>query len=134
MKVLIYLWVALGSALGGAARYWCYGLFVPAMGSTFPWGTLLVNVVGSSFIGFFATLTGPDGRLMVGAPLRQFIMAGICGGFTTFSTFSLETLNLARDGEFLKAAGNILLSLGLCLAGAWLGHAFAMSLNRLKAF
>jgi CrcB protein len=124
-----YLWIAIGSALGGAARYWCYGIMARMLGETFPWGTLTVNIVGCSFIGFFATMTAPDGRLFIGSPVRQFVMPGVCGGFTTFSTFSLETLNLARDGEWLKAAANVTASVGLCLVGVWLGHALATVLN-----
>jgi len=100
------------------------------IGETFPWGTLLVNIVGCSFIGFFATLSSPDGRVLVGAPARQFVMPGICGGFTTFSTFSLETLNLARDGEWFKASVNVTASVLLCLFGVWLGYTLASALNK----
>ena len=72
--MVTYLWIAIGSALGGMARYWCSGVAARLIGETFPWGTLIVNVVGSFIIGFFATLTGPDGRLFVpslGAPVRH---------------------------------------------------------------
>jgi len=86
---------------------------------------MLVNVAGCLFIGFFAALTAPEGRLLVPTHARQFVMVGLCGGFTTFSTFSLETLNLTRDGEWGRAAANILGTLVLCLAGVWLGHALA---------
>ena len=130
----VYLWIALGSALGGAARYWCYGIFARSLGIAFPWGTLFVNVLGCLFIGFFATLTAPDGRMFVAPLTRQIVMAGICGGFTTFSSFSLETLNLARDGEFFRASGNVIASVALCLIGVWLGHAVGLYLNRLKGF
>jgi len=126
---LAYLWIAFGSALGGALRYWCYGVAARLIGETFPWGTLIVNVVGCSFIGLFASMTGPDGRMFVGAPVRQFVMPGICGGFTTFSTFSLETFNLARDGEWFKAAVNVAASVAFCLVGVWLGHILGSSLN-----
>lgn len=88
-----------------------------------------MNILGCTFIGFFATLTGPDGRLFVGTTTRQFVMVGICGGYTTFSSFGLETLNLFRGGEILAAGGNVLLSVGLCLVGVWLGHQAATSLN-----
>jgi CrcB protein len=124
-----YLWIAVGSAVGGMARYWCYGIAARVAGETFPWGTLMVNVVGSSFIAFFAALTGPEGRALVAPGVRQFVMPGICGGFTTFSTFSLETLNLARDGQWMKASLNILSSITLCLIGAWLGYILATSMN-----
>jgi len=100
------------------------------LGEIFPWGTLVVNVVGSWIIGFFFTLTEPDGRLLVGTTARQFVMIGICGGFTTFSSFSLQTLNLARDGDWLRASANIVASVFLCLVAVWLGHIAAAALNR----
>ena len=128
----MYVWVMIGSALGGGARYWCSGFAANHFGETFPAGTLIVNVVGSFIIGFFATLTGPDGRFLVRTEARQFVMTGICGGYTTFSSFSLQTLNLVRDGEMGLAAANIGSSLVLCLAAVWLGHIAAMSLNQLK--
>ena len=126
---MVYLWVALGSALGGAARYWFYGLMARMLGETFPWGTLAVNVIGCSFIGVFATLTGPEGRWLAPSSLRMFVMTGVCGGFTTFSTFGLETLYLARDGQWFKAAANVLASLLFCLMGVWIGHLMATALN-----
>ena len=66
-----YLWIAVGSAIGGVARYWCYGIAARMAGETFPWGTIIVNVAGSFIIGFFATLTGPDGRLFVDPRTRR---------------------------------------------------------------
>jgi CrcB protein len=128
----MYLWIGLGSALGGMARYWCSGVVAGAFGETFPWGTLVVNVVGSFVIGFFATLTGPDGRLLVGTAARQFVMVGICGGYTTFSSFSLQTLSLMRDGEWGRAGGNIGASVVLCTISVWLGFAAAAALNQVK--
>jgi fluoride exporter len=127
-----YFWIAVGSALGGVARYWFSGVVARLIGETFPWGTLVVNVTGSFIIGFFATLTGPDGRLLVPGVARQFVMIGICGGYTTFSSFSLQTLNLATEGEYLYAALNIMLSVVLCLIAVWLGSILAASLNTLK--
>lgn len=126
---MTYLWVAVGAALGGAFRYWCYGAAARLGGELFPWGTLFVNVTGSAVIGFFATMTGADGRLLVSPEVRVFVMAGLCGGFTTFSTFSLETLRLAQDRQWLHASVNIASSLVLCLAGVWLGHVLASRLN-----
>ena len=99
-------------------------------GETFPWGTLIVNVVGSFVIGLFAALTGTEGRLLVPAEGRIFVMVGLCGGFTTFSSFSLQTLNLLNDGEKLFAAANVALSVVLCLAFVWLGHSLAVLINR----
>ena len=125
----IYLWIALGSALGGVARYACQGWAARFISDTFPWGTMIVNIVGCSFIGFFATFTAPDGRFIVASSMRQFVMVGICGGYTTFSSFSLEALNRVRDGQFAQAAGYVLGSVVLCLLGVWLGHLGAVTLN-----
>ncbi|MEX0696665.1 MAG: fluoride efflux transporter CrcB [Dongiaceae bacterium] len=128
----MYVWVAIGSALGGVGRYWCSGLVARHFGETFPWGTIAVNVLGSFVIGFFATLTAPDGRVFIGAVPRQFVMAGVLGGYTTFSAFSLQTLNLLAGGEWLKGAGNVVLSVVLCLVAVWLGHVAAAAFNQLK--
>jgi fluoride exporter len=127
-----YFWIAVGSALGGMGRYFCSGVAARLIGETFPFGTLIVNVVGSFIIGFFATLTGPDGRVFVGSAARQFVLVGFCGGYTTFSSFSLQTLNLMQDGEWTYAGLNITISLILCLAAAWAGYALAVSLNTMK--
>ena len=124
-----YIWIAIGSALGGMARYWCSGIAARLIGETFPWGTLIVNVVGSFIIGFFATLTGPDGRVFVGTTARQFVMIGLCGGYTTFSSFSIQTLELVHDGEWLQASANIVASVVLCLLAVWLGHILAAGFN-----
>lgn len=132
MPVQMYLLVAAGGALGTAARYFLSGMIANAFGQTFPWGTLVVNVTGSFVIGFFAGLAGPDGRFLVGASARRFVMTGLCGGYTTFSSFSLQTFNLANDGEWLAAGGNVLASVGLCLLFVWLGAATAGALNQLK--
>ncbi|MCL4796404.1 MAG: fluoride efflux transporter CrcB [Bryobacteraceae bacterium] len=126
---MTYLWVALGAALGGVLRYWCYGAAVRLGAELFPWGTLFVNVAGSAVIGFFATMTGVDGRLLVSPESRIFVMAGFCGGFTTFSTFSLETLKLVQDRQWMAASMNVAGSVVLCLAGVWLGHVLAVRLN-----
>jgi CrcB protein len=126
---VIYLWIAIGSALGGMARYGASMMIGNWFGQTFPWGTLLVNITGSFVIGFFATLTGPDGRLMVGSDVRQFVMVGLCGGYTTFSAFSLQTLNLVQDGEMVRAGVNVGASVVLCLVSVWLGYVAAAALN-----
>jgi CrcB protein len=131
--MLTYFWIGLGSALGGMARFWCSDIMVRHFGETFPWGTLLVNVAGSFIIGFCATVTGPDGRPLVDGDARQFIMVGLCGGYTTFSSFSLQTLNLMRGGEWLHAGANVGLSVMLCLLSVWLGHIAAAGLSPLRA-
>jgi fluoride exporter len=122
-------WIFVGSGLGGLARWGLSGLAATRFGETFPWGTLIVNVTGSLVIGFFATLTGPDGRLFAPASFRQFFMFGLLGGYTTFSSFSLQTLNLAQDGQWGWAGANVLLHVTICLLGVWLGHTLALAIN-----
>jgi CrcB protein len=131
--VITYVWIALGGAIGSVARYGCSSLAARWIGETFPWGTLIVNVTGSFVIGIFVGLTGPDGRLMVSPDARQFVTVGICGGYTTFSSFSLQTLNLARDGNLAGAGGNILASVMGCLVSVWLGYAAATALNQVRS-
>jgi CrcB protein len=126
----IYLWIALGSALGGVGRYWCSGVIARHIGEVFPWGTLSVNVVGSLLIGLVATVSDPDGRLLMGPTARQFLMIGVFGGFTTFSSFSLQVLYMVRDGDWVPASLYILGSVALCLIGVWLGHALGIAINR----
>jgi fluoride exporter len=128
--MLTYFWVALGGAIGSTARLWLGAHVAMLIGLTFPWGTILVNILGSLIIGFFATLTGPGGRVVVPADAQAFVMVGLCGGFTTFSAFSLQTLELARDGRLLSAAANIMLSVVLCLSAVALGHWLASLLGR----
>ncbi|MFA5056825.1 MAG: fluoride efflux transporter CrcB [Opitutaceae bacterium] len=130
--MMLYLLIALGGALGSVARFFISGVVANQFGPTFPWGTFIINVTGSFIIGFYATLTGPDGRIFAGGNARQFVMTGICGGYTTFSSFSLQTLNLARDGEWLQAGGNTVGSVVTCLVAVWLGHLAAAYLNQLK--
>src|SRR3954463_1996757 len=128
-----YLWVAIGSALGGVARYWCSGLVARLAGETFPWGTILVNILGSFFIGFAAALSRPEGRFLIPFEARLFVMVGLCGGYTTFSSFSLQTLTLLQDGQRWAAVGNVTVSVVLCLLSVWLGFAAAMLFNRWKS-
>lgn len=125
-----YLWIGVGSGIGGMLRYWMSGVLDRRFGETFPVGTLVVNVSGSCVIGFFAAMVSPDGRWLVHPAFRQFVMIGVLGGFTTFSAFSFQTLNLARDGEWLWAGVNVVASVAVCLVAVWAGHAAAMNLNR----
>jgi CrcB protein len=128
----VYFWIAIGSAIGGVSRFWCSGVAARLFGETFPWGTLIVNVSGSLLIGIIAALTGPDGRIFISSTARLALMAGFCGGYTTFSSFSLQTLALLQDGEWWLAGANIALSVVACLLAVWAGYAVATSINSLK--
>src|SRR5690348_14578547 len=127
---ILYACVAAGCVVGSVARYLvALALqFIPGL----PWGTLFVNVTGSFIIGLYGTLSGPDGRLFASTQQRQFVMTGMCGGYTTFSSFSLETFRLLHSGKPVLALINIVVSVVGWLAAVWLGHALASRLNRLK--
>lgn len=127
---MFYLWVAAGGALGSMARAWIAIAVARLTGPQFPWGTILINIVGSFIIGFFGTLTTNDSRFAVPADIRAFVMIGICGGFTTFSSFSLQTLELARDGRMGQAIGNIGLSVVVCLLAVTAGHYSAANIRQ----
>ncbi len=126
---MIYLWVFLGSALGGVTRYWVSSALARRIGETFPWGTVIVNISGSFLVAFFGTLAAPQGSFPVSPDLRTFVMVGFCGGYTTVSSFALQTLNLARDSEWRWAAANILISIVFCLTAAWLGFVAGVATN-----
>lgn len=114
--------VAVGGATGSLLRYWGT-LAASRIGWVeFPWSTIAINVAGSFAIGWFATATMPGGASPASHELRLLVMTGVCGGFTTFSAFSLQTLDLLRGGDFTGAAANVLLSVLLCLAATALGH------------
>jgi len=125
-----YLAVMAGGALGTGLRLFLSGLLAAKYGETFPIGTLAVNVAGSFVIGIFVALTGPEGAFLVTPLSRQFVTIGVIGGFTTFSSFSLQTFNLLGDGEWLRGGLNVLLSVVLCLLGVWLGHGLGASINQ----
>jgi len=129
--MLMYLWVGLGGAIGSVARFWLNGV-VSRYFETFPLGTLVINVTGSFLIGFFAASTGTEGRWLASPSFRVFFMVGICGGYTTFSSFSLQTLNLLRDREWLYAGGNVILSVALCLVAVWLGYLLGSMFSSMK--
>lgn len=128
----VYLSIAIGGAVGSLARFWVSGFMARQAGEVFPWGTLLVNVTGCFVIGLFAVLTGPEGRLVVSPTIRQFVMVGLCGGYTTFSSFGLQTLTLAREGERQQSGLYVVYSVAGCLAAVWLGSALASLLSRLR--
>ena len=121
-----YLWVMIGSAIGGLLRYtitrWTLAVDT---GTGFPYGTLAINIIGSFVIGYFGTLTLQSTRFAVSPNARLFVMVGICGGFTTFSSFSLQTFDLMRTGLWGKALANVIVSIVLCIAAVGAGHMLA---------
>ena len=127
-SLLTYLLLALGGALGTVARYG-FSMWAMPISQRLPCGTLLINMLGSLFMGFFGTLTLADGKYPISEQVRLFIMVGVCGGFTTFSAFSLQTLDLLRSGAWMRASLNILLSVGLCVGAVAVGHLAAAFLN-----
>ena len=122
------LWVMLGSALGGAARFWSTELAAGILGAAFPWGTLAVNILGSLAAGAAAGVlaAGLSGQADL---VRHLFIIGFCGGFTTFSAFSLQAFELAQLGSGLRATLYVLASVLLCLAAAALGWWSAVSLK-----
>jgi CrcB protein len=128
MSFTTCLYVTMGGALGSLARY-AISVWALPVSRDLPWGTIGINILGSFIIGFFGTLTLAQGRYPAAENLRLFVMIGICGGFTTFSSFSLQTLDLMRSGAMLRAGANIVLSVVLCVAAVALGHAVAARLN-----
>lgn len=126
--------IALGGALGSLGRFWMTEAFVARLQSSFPWGTLVVNISGCFIIGLFSALTGPHGRYPVSSLIQQFVMIGICGGYTTFSSFSLQTLQMVKKNEWLEAGLYIIASVFLCLLAVWCGAVTANSLSATKIF
>jgi len=132
--MITYLWVAIGGAVGSVGRFWLNGIVSARFGETFPWGTMLINVSGSFLIGIIGALASPEGRMdsQSRAFATQFLMIGVCGGYTTFSSFSWQTLRLLQDREWLYAGGNIVLSVALCMIAVWLGWLLGSMLNSMK--
>ncbi len=126
--MLNYLFVMLGGAIGTGARFWLSGAVAARYDDAFPLGTVLVNVTGCFVVGLLATLCEPSGRLLTSPTTRQFLVLGICGGYTTFSSFTLQTLDLARDGDWFRAGLNVLISVVLCLLATWLGRVIALAI------
>jgi CrcB protein len=115
--------VVLGSVLGGIARYFVSGFVARRVGETFPWGTLMINVSGALLIGIFGALARDHASLFAEPDPWLFAVTGFLGCYTTVSSFSLQTLSLARDGESMRAAGYIVMSVALCIGAAALGFA-----------
>jgi CrcB protein len=132
--MITYLWIAIGGALGSVGRFWLSGLVANRFGETFPWGTIIVNVTGSFVIGIIGALASPEGRMdsQSRAFATQFLMIGVCGGYTTFSSFSWQTLRLLQDREWLYAGGNVILSVTLCMIAVWLGYALGSAMSSMK--
>ena len=128
MSFVTCLVVMAGGALGTLARYLVSVLAQP-ISRDLPWGTIIINVSGSFLIGFFGTLTLAHGKYPVSENLRLFVMIGICGGYTTFSSFSLQTLDLLRNGAIVRAVMNITASVALCVVAVAIGHAVAAQFN-----
>ena len=117
MKALIF--IAVGGAVGAVLRYLTSVTVYAFMGRGFPYGTLFVNVSGSMLMGLLSVMMLE--RLDLGPELRAAVLVGVLGSFTTFSTFSIETLNLLEQGEMVRATANIVLSVLLCLVAVWSG-------------
>ncbi|MBS0471642.1 MAG: fluoride efflux transporter CrcB [Proteobacteria bacterium] len=129
MSPITFLYVMAGGAVGSLARYLLSLAMLP-VSKDLPWGTIGINILGSFIIGFFGTLTLAHGRYPVSENIRLFVMIGICGGFTTFSSFSLQTLDLLRNGAMMRAGVNIVVSVALCVAAVAVGHFIAAQLNQ----
>jgi CrcB protein len=116
------MWVSLGSIVGGTARFWLSGFVARRIGETFPWGTVVVNASGAFLMGVLGASAASHGIVALESAW-QFAAIGILGAYTTVSSFSLQTLSLARDGDMMRAAGNIVLSFSLCLVAVAVGFA-----------
>jgi fluoride exporter len=134
---MTYFLIAIGSALGGMARYWAALAVAAATGSAFPWGTMAVNVIGSALIGSAMGAMEPGSRWQVSMAARdfvnQFFMIGVLGGFTTFSSFSLQTLTLMREQQWMQAGTNVLMSVVLCLLAVAVGYWLATTLLQARS-
>ena len=124
MKTTFY--VALGGGMGSLCRYWLSSMAALCFGNSFPYGTLLVNILGSLLMGLLVVFnsTHHDNMAIV---FRSLCLIGFLGGFTTFSAFSIETLTLLESGNITQAIGNVLLNVGLCLTAVWLGASVGRS-------
>jgi CrcB protein len=128
MSLLTCLLIMLGGAVGTMIRYLISVLTTTAPHEV-PWSTIAINLSGSFLIGFFGTLTLSNGRFPVSENIRLFVMVGVCGGFTTFSSFSLQSFELLRKGCIVQAGVNILASVILCICAVATGHVIAAHFN-----
>jgi fluoride exporter len=128
MSFTTCLFVIVGGAIGTLARYLISVAAAP-YSHNLPWGTIWINILGSFVIGLFGTLTLAQGRYPVSENARLFVMVGLCGGFTTFSSFSLQTFDLMRTGAMGRAAINVVSSVVLCVAAVAAGHLLAAHFN-----
>jgi CrcB protein len=131
--MLATFWVAIGGAIGSVARFWLTEISAKLWGGEFPWGTVIANITGSFLIGLIAALPVMGPRDLLGPMGRQFLMVGIMGGYTTFSSFSLQTLTMMQHGHFGKAAMNVGGSVVLCLLAVAAGYALGAAFNMPKA-
>ena len=122
MNAMTYLLVALGGAIGSVARAWVGVTAVRLVGAAFPWGTIVINILGSAVIGMVAASALSPTRTLFTQEVRIFLMVGFCGGFTTFSSFSLQTFELLREGRAAAALANVALSVVICIAGTAAGY------------
>jgi fluoride exporter len=122
MTPLIYAFIAIGGALGSVARAWLNTLALRQFGGHFPYGTIAINILGSALIGIFAASALATSRSLISTEVRIFLMVGVCGGFTTFSSFSLQTFDLLREGRAVAAFANIGLSVVLCVLASAAGY------------
>ena len=129
MSLVTCLLIMLGGAIGTLLRY-LISLLTTTAPHQLPWATIAINIAGSFLIGFFGTLTLSHGRFPVSEDARLFVMVGLCGGFTTFSSFSLQTFDLMRSGSLLRAGVNVVASVVLCVCAVACGHLIAAHFNR----
>jgi CrcB protein len=130
-----FLVIGVGGALGSMFRFAVASLVdavIKKGGPPFFIGTMLVNITGCFLIGFIFTISDTEGRFYLSPLQRQFILIGILGGYTTFSSFTLQTLLLAQDGQWAQATVNVLGSVVICLVGVWLGAMLAGTINQLR--
>ena len=130
--MITYLWIAIGGALGSVARFALSNATARVMGESFPWGTILVNISGCFVIGLLAVTTDVGGRVSTPTDIRQFLLIGVCGGYTTFSSFSLQTLNLIREGALAGALANVAISVIACVAAVWIGAIAGQVINQAR--